>query len=338
MPETLLEVRDLSVAFNVGGTWKKALDSVSFSVGEGEVLGVAGESGCGKSTLGLALMRLLPRTGRICGGSVVFKGRDLMELTDEELDRDIRGHQISMIFQDPQHALNPVFRIETQMIDILRVQARRGGQGVPDRATLRAQAVRQLRETGIADPEQRISSYPFEFSGGMKQRVMIAAALSSQTALLIADEPTTALDVTIEAQIVRLLKGLADKYGSSILYISHNLGVLNEIADRLMVMYAGRVFEIGPTGEVLTAPRHPYTAGLLKALPDGRSKGERLLTMPGHVPALDDLPPGCTFHPRCPFAREICRTEAPVLTQRAAGHWCSCHLSAVEAWKGWEWT
>ena len=204
MSDTLLDVRDLGVAFNLGRTQKKVLNSVSFSVRKGEVLGVAGESGCGKSTLGLALMRLLPRAGEITGGSVSFQGRDLLALSEREMDQKIRGHQMSMIFQNPHHALNPVFRIETQMTDILKVRAKQEGGRVPGRAELRAQAVRQLKETGIADPEERICNYPFEFSGGMKQRVMIAMALSSQTSLLIADEPSTALDVTIEAQIIRL--------------------------------------------------------------------------------------------------------------------------------------
>ncbi|HUV58859.1 MAG TPA: ABC transporter ATP-binding protein [Desulfatiglandales bacterium] len=309
-----------------------ALDDVTFQLKKGEVLGVAGESGCGKSTLGLAIVRLLPSVGEIADGSIRFMGRNLVKLSEQQMDKEIRGKQIAMIFQNPQSALNPVFKIETQMIDILRFQSQHQKSGAKKtREELKQQAIDQLKETGIADPAERISNYPFEYSGGMKQRVMISMALSSKTSLLIADEPTTALDVTIEAQINKLLMELAEKYQSSILYISHDLGVLSEITDRVMIMYAGRIFETGQTHSVFDEPRHPYSTALIESLPSSRSKKRRLLTIPGQVPPLDQLPSGCTFHPRCPFAKDKCRQENPSLIEVTPNHWSACLL---DEWRG----
>jgi peptide/nickel transport system ATP-binding protein len=338
MSEPLLEVSNLTLDYNLGDRKMRALDRITFTLEKGQVLGVAGESGCGKSTLGLAILRLLPRVAEIRRGAVLFDGTDLLKLSEEQMEQEIRGQKITMIFQNPQNALNPVFKIETQMTDILRVQDKYQNPGNRKRRQdFKQQAVERLKLTGIADPKARISNYPFEFSGGMKQRVMIGMALSSGTSLLLADEATTALDVTIEAQINRLITKLAAEYGTSILYVTHNLGVLAEMADRIMIMYAGRIFEMGKTADVFGSPRHPYSAALLESLPSRQSKGKRLLSIPGFVPPLDRLPEGCSFHPRCAFAEDICRQEAPSLTEVASGHWSACLLDQKRGRQKWQW-
>ena len=338
MPETLLEVSNLTLDYNLGSRKMRALDRISFSLDKGQVLGVAGESGCGKSTLGLAIIRLLPRVAEIRRGEILFDGTDLLKLSEEQMDREIRGQKITMIFQVPQNALNPVFKIETQMTDILRVQDKYQNPGSRKRRrNFRQQAIERLESTGIADPAARVSNYPFEFSGGMKQRVMIGMALSSGTSLLLADEATTALDVTIEAQINRLITELADEYGTSILYITHNLGVLSEMADRIMIMYAGRIFEMGSTQSVLGNPRHPYSVALLESLPSRQTRGKRLLSIPGFVPPLDRLPAGCSFHPRCPFAEEMCHQEVPPMIEVDKGHWSACLLDQKRGRQKWKW-
>lgn len=334
MSDILLDVQNLCVDYNLAGRRMHALDDISFQLKKGEVLGVAGESGCGKSTLGLAIMKLLPDVGKIGGGSIRFMRQDLVNLSEQQMDEEIRGKQIAMIFQNPQSALNPVFKIKTQMIDILRFQSKhKKSDAKRTRKELKRQAIQQLQETGIADPVERISNYPFEYSGGMKQRVMISMALSSNTSLLIADEPTTALDVTIEAQINKLLMKLAEKYQSSILYISHDLGVLSEITDRLMIMYAGRILEIGRTDSVFNEPHHPYSAALIESLPSHRSKKGRLTTILGQVPPLDQLPSGCSFHPRCTFAKDKCRKERPSLIEVTPNHWSACLLNKRREWQ-----
>ena len=243
-----------------------------------------------------------------------------------------------MIFQNPQNALNPVFTVEQQMVDMLKVQDRQRNRKRRSNRALREQAVGLLKETGIADPAHRISNYPFEFSGGMKQRVMIAMGLSSGTDLLIADEPTTALDVTIEAQILELLTELAGRRNSAILYISHNLGVLSQISHNIMIMYAGRVLEMGPTRQVLGTPRHPYTFALVESLPSKHERRRRLLTIPGHVPSLDKLPSGCAFHPRCPFSEEMCSKKVPSTIEVSPNHWSACFLDQQRGRQKWEWT
>lgn len=329
MEEKLLEVRDLSVEYRVKDKVMRAIDDMSFDIEEGEILGVAGESGCGKSSLGHTIMRLLPRAGKISQGKIIFNGKDLLKLSEEKMDKEIRGKQITMIFQDPQHALNPVFTIETQMTDIMRFYSRRGKKKVNhDRKYYLDKAVKLLKETGIAGAEERIKDYPFQFSGGMKQRVMIAMAFTSSASLLICDEPTTALDVTIEAQILELIKELANKHKYAILYISHNLGVISELCNRVMVMYTGRVIEMSDSQSLFEKPRHPYTRSLLESLPGEHiaEKGKRLATIPGHVPPLNMLPEGCTFHPRCAFAEDICNKEKPELTEAVSGHWSACLL------------
>jgi peptide/nickel transport system ATP-binding protein len=338
MSEKLFEVKNLSVEYTLGSKTLPALDGISFCINRGEVLGVAGESGCGKSTLALSIMRLLPKSGNISEGQIRFKDQELTKLSEEQMDRQIRGKEIAMIFQNPQLVLNPVFTVETQMIDVLRFQKwNTGKSGKRIKKLIRQKAIEQLKETGIATPEERISNYPFEFSGGMKQRVMIAMALSSRTSLLIADEPTTALDVTIEAQILELLKELATKYQSSILYISHDLEVLSEVSNNMIIMYAGRIFEMGTTAMVFDQPRHPYSVALLEALPSNRDKTERLLSIPGHVPPLHQLPSGCTFHPRCPFAEDVCAHEIPSLVEVTQNHWSACLLDVKRGGQRWKW-
>jgi len=283
-------------------------------------------------------MRLLPKSASIKQGEIIFEGTDLLKSSESFLEKKIRGQKISMIFQNPQNALNPVFSVQTQMMDILKFQAKNQKKVIPPKSELLKQAIQQLKATNIADPAERISNYPFEFSGGMKQRVMISMALSSGTALLIADEPTTALDVTIEAQILKLLAELTKQYQASVLYISHNLGVLSEISDRIMIMYAGRVFEMGKTEKMFQSPRHPYSSALLESLPSKHKKGERLLSLPGHVPSLDQLPTGCAFHPRCPFSEERCTTETPKLVQVETDHWSACLLDQSRGRQKWQWT
>jgi len=338
MSEPLLEVTNLTLDYNLGDRKMRALDRINFVLEKGEVLGVAGESGCGKSTLGLAILRLLPRVAEIKRGAVHFKGNDLLKLSEEQMEREIRGQEITMIFQNPQNALNPVFKIETQMKDILRVQDRyQNPDSRKSNQHYKQQAIERLKLTGIADPQARVSNYPFEFSGGMKQRVMIGMALSSGTSLLLADEATTALDVTIEAQINRLIIKLAAEYGTSVLYVTHNLGVLAEMADRIMIMYAGRIFEMGKTAVVFGSPRHPYSAALLESLPSRQKKGRRLLSIPGFVPPLDRLPEGCSFHPRCAFAEDLCRKKVPALTEVASGHWSACLLDQKRGRQKWQW-
>jgi oligopeptide/dipeptide ABC transporter ATP-binding protein len=336
--EPLLEVNSLSLNYNLAGRKMHALDRVSFSLNRGQIIGVAGESGCGKSTMGLSIIGLLPEIAEITRGEILFEGQDLVRMPADRMDKKIRGQKISMIFQNPQNALNPVFKIRSQMTDILRFQERnQGKKRRRSRQELLAKVVSLLTETGISDPSERVGNYPFQFSGGMKQRVMIAMALCSKTSLLIADEPTTALDITIEAQIIELLQKLCRKNDTAILYISHDLGVLSQITDQIMIMYAGRIFEMGPTDTVLGEPRHPYSSALLESLPGRHTKGKRLLSIPGHVPSLDQLPPGCSFHPRCPFAEDICSRERPTLEMVAQQHWSACLLDQRRGRQKWQW-
>jgi oligopeptide/dipeptide ABC transporter ATP-binding protein len=322
--EKLLDIRNLCVEYRTKGGVMHAITDISFDLEEGEILGVVGESGCGKSSLGHAIMRLLPRDGKISKGEVKFKGKDLLQYSEEKMDKQIRGKQISMIFQDPQNCLNPVFTIETQLTDIMRFHLQHKKNIRKERRSLRDKAIKLLKETGIGDPEERISDYPFQFSGGMKQRVMIAMALTSKTCLLICDEPTTGLDATIEAQIIELIKNLAKKYKYSILYITHNLAVIAEISDRMMIMYTGRIVEMADSRSIFEYPRHPYTMAMLDSLPGGKFPKRRLPTIPGHVPPLYMLPQGCPFHPRCSFSKDICKKSTPKLTEVTSGHWVAC--------------
>jgi oligopeptide/dipeptide ABC transporter ATP-binding protein len=317
-----LEVKDLRTDFRTPSGWVPAVDGVSFTLRKGEVLALVGESGCGKSATALSMLRLIPpRNGRIAGGSVLYEGKDLLELDSEALQR-IRGNEIAMIFQEPMTALNPVLTIGYQITEPLRIHQKLG----PREAA--ARAVEMLRLVNVPDPERRLDAYPHQLSGGMRQRAMIAIALCCNPRILIADEPTTALDVTVQAQILELLTQIRDRLGTAIIMITHDLGVVAETAHRVVVMYAGRKIEEADVEDLFRNPRHPYTQGLLKALPrlaeDGSEPPRRLHMIEGTVPALGQLPPGCAFAPRCPAATAICRREAPPTVEIAPGHLAAC--------------
>jgi oligopeptide/dipeptide ABC transporter ATP-binding protein len=314
--EALLEVDGLEVCYHVKGGTLKALSDVTFDVKPGEILGIVGESGCGKSTLSAALLRLLPPNGEVTGGRIRFKDRDLLGLSTEQM-RELRGSELVMIFQDPLTSLNPTFTVGTQMIDIQKAHERRSGAS--DEA-FRRRAMEVLEQVGIPDVQDRIGDYPHQFSGGMRQRIMIASALMLEPALLIADEPTSALDVTLEAQIVELLRRLRETHGTAIVFISHDLGVVSQICDRVVVMYAGRAVEEGDVVSIFERPRHPYTQALLAAIPSHRRRGDALATIPGRVPSLSALPPGCKFVERCPHARTVCNEHEPELKRAEGGH------------------
>jgi len=318
---TLLEVRDLKVYYYAFDGVVRAVDGVSMSIGTGEFFGLIGESGCGKSTLGNAILRLVPPPGRISGGSVYFQGEDLLSLPEERM-RDIRGDRISMIFQDPTAALDPVYTIGDQIVETILAHN-------PDYGKREAEqrAVELLKLVGIPGAEARIHEYPHQFSGGMRQRAIIAIALANSPELLIADEPTTNLDVTIEAQILTLLDQLRRKLNMSILLITHNIGIVAEYTDRVGVMYAGKLVELGDTVDVLTDPKHPYTQGLLGAIPGRGGRKGRVTEIPGTVPNLSSPPPGCRFHPRCPRRFEPCNREEPPLVELpGGGRMVACHL------------
>jgi oligopeptide/dipeptide ABC transporter ATP-binding protein len=322
MTSPLLAVSDLRTYFRTDAGVARAVDGVSFTIGPRETVGLVGESGCGKSVTSLSILRLIQRPGRIEPGSrVEFEGRDLLALPEREM-RDIRGRAISMIFQEPMSALNPVFTVGDQIAEVLRVH------GATARRAAWARAVEMMRLTGIAAPEERARQYAHELSGGMRQRVMIAMALIMSPALLIADEPTTALDVTIQAQILELLAELQQRVGMSILLITHDLGIIAETATRVIVMYAGEVAEEAPVEALFASPHHPYTEGLLNAMPRVGRQRERLAVIPGTVPPPTAWPAGCRFHERCPYAWERCVEEHPPLYQIGERHVSRCHLAA----------
>lgn len=305
----LLRVEDLTVSFRSGSGWKPVIEGVSFEIERGEIMGLVGESGSGKSITSLAIMGLLPKgLARIDSGRVLFGDRDLTSLPDREL-RKLRGARLGMVFQEPLTSLNPVFTIGQQITAALRQHT---GMG---RAEARTRAADLLERVGIPEPGRRLSAYPFQLSGGMRQRALIALAISCSPELLIADEPTTALDVTIQAQILDLLRDLRRDMGLSILFITHDLAVIAELCDTVAVFYAGEVQEKGPAGTLFRAPAHPYSQGLLGCIPDGRHSGE-LKVIPGMPPPRIDVIPGCRFAPRCEHATEICRTRHPELERR----------------------
>jgi len=312
----LLQVRDLRTQFMTRAGVLKAVDGISFDLARGEILGLVGESGSGKSVAGFSLLGLVDPPGRIAGGSVRFDGQELVGMAQPGLRR-LRGKRIAMIFQDPAATLNPMLTIGQQMM--LAVQAHGGGGD----AAARALAGRSLARVGIPDAIARLDAYPHEFSGGMRQRVAIAIALLHEPDLIIADEPTTALDVSIQAQILAEMKTLARESGTALIWISHDLATVAALADRVMVMYAGRIVESGSVGEVLRAPWHPYTRGLLDSLPAMAEPGQRLAQIPGTTPSLLSLPPGCPFAPRCPHADAACGGEPPLVQQ--AGRLARCH-------------
>jgi peptide/nickel transport system ATP-binding protein len=330
--QTLLEVQALQVTFPGAAGMVRAVDGVSFTVAAGETVCLVGESGCGKSLTALSLLRLVPPPGRIeSGGHIRFEGRDMLTLGEPAL-RSIRGRQMAMIFQEPSTALNPVLTVGDQIAEVVRVHTR------SSRAEAWARTVDILAQVGIADAATRARQYPHELSGGMRQRVMIAMALVLSPRLVIADEPTTALDVTIQAQILELLRDMRARTGMALLLITHDLGVVAEMASRVIVMYAGRVVEEAPVSALFTTPHMPYTEGLLQAMPrldltGGDSDDEaasareaRLMTIPGTVPSPDALPSGCTFRDRCAYAWERCEREEPVLYQVGPAHRARCHL------------
>ena len=317
----LLSVRDLRVFFHSEGGVVKAVDGISFDLKRGETLGIVGESGSGKTVANLSLMRLIPEPpGEIVSGSVVFRGRDVLKLPAREV-RDLRGKQMAMIFQDPMTSLNPFMRVSKQLMEVTQLHL---GHTTGE---ARAHAIRMLEHVGIPDASDRVDSYPHEFSGGMRQRVMIAMALSCEPELLIADEPTTALDVTIQAQILELIKRLKSETGASVILITHDLGVVAGMTDHVIVMYAGRIFERGPTADLFARPGNPYTKGLLRSVPDPTSEQGKLYQIPGQPPDLARLPAGCPFAPRCDRAEEICHREFPPFVQLNADHHSLCHFA-----------
>ncbi len=322
----LLEIRDLEVDFPVPGGWRSAVRGISFAIAPGETLGLVGESGSGKSVTSLAVLRLLPEPPARMGGAIRFDGRDLLAASEAEMRR-LRGNDISMIFQEPMTSLNPVLTIGRQIGETLRLHQRL------DRRAAEARAVEMLALVGIPEPQRRIHEYPHQLSGGMRQRAMIAIALACNPRLLIADEPTTALDVTIQAQVLDLMKDLKRRVGAAIVLIPHDLGVVAEVAERVMVMYAGRKVEEAPVVELFRAPRHPYTQGLLDAVPklgaSVRGEATRLAEIPGLVPSLHRRIDGCVFAERCARATDLCRRFAPALESKAPGgrarHLAACH-------------
>ena len=310
MNAPVLSVRDLKVEFALRRGTLKAIDGVSFDIARGEVLGVVGESGAGKSLTGTAVIGLIDPPGRISGGEILLSGKRIDNLPKEALRR-IRGKRIGMIFQDPLTSLNPLYRVGEQLVETIRTH-------LPLSASeARAKALGLLTEAGIPAPEKRIDGYPHEFSGGMRQRVVIALALCAEPELIIADEPTTALDVSVQAQIIALIKKLCRERGTAVMLITHDMGVIAETADRVAVMYAGRIAEIGPVREVVKQARHPYAKGLMGSIPAITAGGERLLQIPGAMPRLASMPRGCAFHPRCAHAFARCMIDRPEL--KAAG-------------------
>lgn len=315
----LLSVQNLATYFFLDEGVLRAVDDVSFTIGEQETVGLVGESGCGKTIVALSLINLVPSPGRIVRGAVLFGKDDLLQVSPEKL-RQIRGGGIGMVFQEPGAALNPVYTVGDQISEVFQLH-----RGLAKHEA-DAAAIRLLGETGIPEPEKRAKAYPFELSGGMRQRAVIAIAASTRPKLLIADEPTTALDVTVQAEILDLLRYLQEKYGMAILLISHDLGVVAEMAQRVMVMYTGKIVEVAPAADLFRDPRHPYTEGLLSSVPRlGSGRSEPLRGIPGAVPDFLELPSGCTFHPRCPIGDGSCRSDFPPLLEISGARQCACY-------------
>lgn len=319
--DVILRVKDLKTYFKLDEGLLKAVDGVSFELRKGETLGIVGESGSGKSVTNLALMRLVPvPPGRIAGGEVLFNGKDILKMSDAEL-RAVRGNKISMIFQDPMTSLNPFLRVSTQLIETLVLH-----QGL-DKKAAKEKAIEMLKLAGIPAPEKRIDQYPHQFSGGMRQRVMIAMALSCNPEILIADEPTTALDVTIQAQILELINELSERLGTAVILITHSLGVVAGMCDNICVMYAGRIVEKGNADEIFADPQHPYTQGLIKSVPRlDRENKQRLYSIPGQPPNVINLPDCCPFFPRCERAMDICKSKYPPVSAAGKGRSVACWL------------
>lgn len=325
--QPLLKVKNLKTYFFTEDGVVKAVDGVNFDVYPGETLGIVGESGCGKSVTSLSILRLLDEKGKIVDGEILFEGKDLLKLSEEEM-REIRGNDIAMIFQEPMVALNPVYTIGDQIMEAIILHQKVG----KDEA--RKIAIDMLKKVGIPEPEKRVDEYPHELSGGMRQRAMIAMALSCHPKLLIADEPTTALDVTIQAQILELMKQLQKDLGMAIIMITHDLGVIAEISDRVAVMYAGKIVEYADVKVLFKNPKHPYTWALMNAIPRLDIEQERLFSIPGIVPDALHFPSGCKFHTRCEFATERCKNEEPELVEVESNHFAACwNIEKLEAAK-----
>lgn len=323
--EVLIEVKNLQTDFMNEGRPMRIVDNVSFEILKGEILGVVGESGSGKSVTARSILRLIPSPpGNIAGGEILFEGRDILQMNMEDL-RKIRGNEISMIFQEPMSSLNPVYTCGDQIMEAIMLHQKL------DKKAAREKAIEMLKLAGIQLPEQRVDCYPHELSGGMRQRIMIAMALSCTPKLLIADEPTTALDPTIQAQIIDLIRNLREQIGMSVLYITHDLGVVAETCDRVVVMYAGKIMETADVADLFQKPAHPYTQGLLKAVPRLNAKKERLYTIEGMVPSFAEMPVGCSFAPRCPNAGKRCEEKRPQLCKIGEGHYVSCWKAQDEA-------
>ncbi len=322
MPSPLLEVKNLRVEFPTRRGTLVALDDISFDIAPGEILGVVGESGAGKSLTGSAIIGLLDPPGRVASGEIRFDGRRIDNLPYEEM-RKVRGRQIGAIFQDPLTSLNPLYTIGRQLVETIQTH-------LPvNAAEARQRAIRLLEETGIPAAEARIDQYPHQFSGGMRQRVVIALALAAEPRLIVADEPTTALDVSIQAQIISLLKRLCKDHGAAVMLVTHDMGVIAETCDRVAVMYAGRIAEIGPVHDVIHSPAHPYTVGLMGSIPAMDDDRERLLQIDGSMPRLTAIPKGCAFNPRCPRVFERCRSERPELIDAGRTR-AACWLQAAD--------
>ncbi|MET4121630.1 peptide/nickel transport system ATP-binding protein [Bradyrhizobium sp. JR1.5] len=316
--DVLLDVRDLETHFYGEESVTRAVGGVSFQVRRGETLGVVGESGCGKSVTALSILRLLPKSAKTVGGEINFHGRDLLKLSEREM-RNIRGDRVAMIFQEPMTSLNPVHTVGRQIAEAVRIHTN------ASRLDAIEKSQEMLRLVRIADPERRANNYPHEMSGGMRQRAMIAMALACSPELLIADEPTTALDVTIQAQILRLIIDLKERTGTAVMFITHDLGVVAETCQRVIIMYAGRIVEQASVFDLFARPMHPYTQGLMRSLPDPQhSRRRRLPEIPGIVPSLSDPIVGCSFAPRCPFATGICREKTPAIRDVGPDHLAAC--------------
>jgi len=314
----LIEVKNLEVQFEVRGVTLRAVDDVSFTIAPGETLGVVGESGCGKSVTASAIMRIVPQPpGRIAGGQILFDGMDLLTLSEKQM-RGIRGNRISMIFQEPMTSLNPVYTVGDQVAEVIQLHQKM------KRREAMEKVVEVFGQVGIPDPETRVNDHPHKLSGGMRQRVMIAMALACNPRLMIADEPTTALDVTIQAQILVLMNELKEDTGAAILFITHDLSVIAEMAQRVAVMYAGKMMEYASVTDLFDNPKHPYTIGLMTSVPALGKGKERLATIPGIVPSLFNIPEGCPYYDRCPDARDICEKKLPAMTEEGTGHWVRC--------------
>ncbi len=312
----LLEIKNLKMDFGKNSEALRAIDDVSFSIGAGETVCLVGESGCGKTVTALSIGKLVPTPpANYVGGEILLNGRDVLKMPAREL-REIRGGVVSYVFQEPGASLNPVFRIGNQIKESLKLHR-------PEKAN-DAEVIRLLKLVGIPAPESRIKNYPFEMSGGMQQRVMIAMALASEPKLLVADEPTTALDVTIQAQILDLLSDLKQRLGMAILLITHNLGIVGDMADRVAVMYAGQIVELAPAKELLRKPFHPYTKALMNSVPKLHGDADRLSAIPGNVPRIGNFPKGCRFYPRCPSAKPECADKMPELIELEPNRWVRC--------------